>query len=643
MKKNLFPLLLAILTLPIVLLAQRQIQQFLSRAALRPANIIIETKSVSGPVNKSWAAFAQGGEEPPPMLSSVVSKMRELFPMYIRIDHIYDSYNIVQKNGNTFTYDFSTLDKTVDDIIAMGALPFFSLSYMPGNFTSSGSVIDNPSDWETWKNLVKATIAHYSGINNRNLNNVYYEVWNEPELAQFGEWKMGGSKDYRLLYFYASKGANEANNVNKFYLGGPAVGSYYPDWVNKFVSYISQNNLRLDFYSWHRYTKKPQEYVTDAQNIRNLLSNYPSYANIPLIMTEWGIDSQNSSVNNSNTAAAYSIYSIAQFYKYINLAFHFEIKDGPPGAGGKWGLLTHENDPTHPLFPKPKFTAFRELAQLSGNQILLTGDGTYVSGLASSLSASTTDVVLANYDPAGQNIENVPVTFTGLTPAIYNLKYRYALDNRSGFYEIPVTNGNISKTFLMPANSILSLELTKISPQAAYIDGTTGNPDDKALALNNLEEPLTFNVPEFHLLPTGSISFDIKPFWDRPDSRSFYIFEVPFETTAGIMNKLSLSKQKTITGNSLVFSVSQIGKETAIPFLIDNWEANTWHHLEVGWDQSQLWFAMDGQKIQTSASMDIRNGKTLTFSPVDAAMDNLKIMIGTNQILERHFDGRIDN
>lgn len=640
MNRKLFLFLIVILTLPIVLLAQDQIQQLLSRAAPKPANIIIETKSTLGPINKSWAAFAQGGEEAPPVFSPVVSKIKELSPRLIRIDHVYDFNNVVRKNGDNFVYDFSTLDKVVDDIIAMGAIPFFSLSYMPTAFTN-GSVIDIPADWNNWKDLVKKTIEHYSGKNNRNLSDVYYEVWNEPELPQFGSWRLGGTKDYRLLYFYTAQAANEATNVNKFYLGGPAVGSYYPEWVNNFVSYVAQNNLRLDFYSWHRYTKRPFEYASDAQKIRNLLSAYSPYSKIPLLLTEWGIDSENTDINNTNTAAAYTIYAISQFGSHINLAFNFEVKDGPPPTGGKWGLISHEIA-DQPLSPKPKFKAFRELAKLSGNQILLSGEGTYVSGIAASTPASTA-VILANFDIAGRNIENVPVTFTGLSPAIYQLKYSYVLDDRNGFYEIPTTSGNVNKNFLMPANSILFLELAKVSQLATFVNGLSPQSNDRALMLNNIEGPLTFTIPEFHLLPTGTISFDIKPFWDKSDSRSFFILEAPFEITEGIIDKLSLSKQKTPAGSLLVFSISQQNQLITLNLPINNWESNTWHHLELGWNQNEMWLTVDGNRIQKSVSLDVRNGKTLTLSPIDGAIDNLKIVMGKDQLIERHFDGEIDN
>ncbi|MBI3379521.1 hypothetical protein HY029_02060 [Candidatus Gottesmanbacteria bacterium] len=643
MNKKLFFLLLFLLTLPIVVFGQREIQQLMGFAAVKPANIIIETKNIIGPINNSWAAFSQGGEEAPPVLSPLIGKMKELSPKYIRLDHIYDSNNIVSKNGNEFVYNFSTLDKVVDDIISMGALPFFSLSYMPKDFTASGSIIDIPKDWNNWKDLVEATIQHYSGKNTRNLSNIYYEVWNEPELPQFGSWKFDSPKDYRLLYFYAAQAANETKNANKFYLGGPAVGSYYPNWINNFVSYVAQNNLRLDFYSWHRYTIKPSEYLSDAQKTRNILSSYPAYANMPLMLTEWGIDSQNSDINNTNIAAAYAIYSVSQFNKMINLAFNFEVKDGPPPTGGKWGLMYHERDPDKPLFSKPKYKAFAQLAQLSGNQLLLSGDGTYVSGLATSISSSDTTAILANYDISSRNIENVPVTFTGLSPAVYNLKYNYPLDNRTGFYEIPTTSGNISKNFLMPANSIVYLELTRVSQLATYINGPSIQSYDKALILNNIGGPLSFSTPEFHLLPTGSINFDLKPLWDKSGHGSFFILEAPFEITEGLIDKLSLSKQNYNNENLLVFSISQQNQPSTLSIPIDNWDWNSWHHVELGWNQNGFWITVDNQLLQKSISLDIRNGKILTFSPIEAALDNLKIIVGKDQIIERHFDGNVNN
>ena len=447
MKKHLIYLVFALLSLPLVLAISNSVQRLLSRAAPQPARIVIDTLSPSGVIPDSFISFAQGGEEFPPMLHNVSAEMKELSPRYIRLDHIYDSYGIVKRENKGFTYDFSQLDQTIDDILAMGALPFFSLSYMPPSFTQSGSVIDSPSDWNNWKDLVQKTIEHYSGSQEKNLTNVYYEVWNEPELPQFGSWKLSSEKDYRILYYYAEKGANAAENVNQFFLGGPAVGSYYSSWVRNFLSYVKQNKLRLDFYSWHRYHKKPDIFTSDAINIRKDLSLFPEYATLPLILSEWGIESENTSLNNTDAAAAFAVSAISKFQNSINLAFSFEVKDGPPPTGGKWGLFTHEKD-TSSLSPKPRFKAFSALSKMKGNRLNLSGSDTFVDGFAAKES-QTIRAILSNYDLASKNTENVPVTFTGLSPASYLLTYTYPLDNTSATEEIISTNGTLSKSFIL--------------------------------------------------------------------------------------------------------------------------------------------------------------------------------------------------
>ena len=606
MRKNFFYILFALISLLITLSVGKQIQQIITKAAPKKANIVIDTQNSTGILTYPWAAFAQGGEEPPPMLSKVTKLIRQLSPRYIRIDHIYDSYSVVKRSEHGFDYDFSKLDETVNDIISSGAVPFFSLSYMPPVFTSSGSVIDLPKDWNDWRELVKKTIEHYSGKNYRNLANVYYEVWNEPELPQFGKWGFTSEKDYRLLYFYAASGANEVSNTNNFYIGGPAVGSYYPSWVVDFLSYVSQNNLRLDFYSWHRYTKKTDEYSSDAKRIRNHLASFPKYQNIPLILSEWGLDSENSDINNSNMAASFSVAAISKFYKDINLAFAFEIKDGPPAGGGKWGLITHEKNEIKPLSLKPRFKSFEPLSKFKGNILQILGEGTFITGLATSNSTEIM-VLLSNYDMKGQNTENVPITFTGLSPASYRLKYVYPLEETQGEYEIASTNGVITKSFLMPPNTLLFLQLQILSELATFIPGKNSNASgDQALVLKNHKNPLFFASPEFHLLPKGSIEFDGYFLWDKKDINSFIIFEAPFSSDESTQNTLYMKKERVDSSNYLSFGISASDKvsKVSIPFddLTDNW-----HHIAANWSENGISLKLDEVQKNLETPLDIRN------------------------------------
>ena len=96
---------------------------------------------------------------------------------------------------------------------------------MPPAIAQDGQLLNPPQFWADWTALVQRTIQHYSGQSEYNLTDVAYEIWNEPDL--FGNWKIGGDKDYQLLYQYAVVGANQTQKTNPFKIGGPATTAPY--------------------------------------------------------------------------------------------------------------------------------------------------------------------------------------------------------------------------------------------------------------------------------------------------------------------------------------------------------------------------------------------------------------------------------
>lgn len=244
-----------------------KVTRFFSKAREIEANIIIDPSINQGPSFPVWQALAQGGEGKYPF-NDILSEITSLKPKYIRIDHIYDFYNVVQKENNQLKFSWGELDKLVDQILATGALPFFSLSYMPPAIAKNGEITNPPENWQDWTAVIKETIQHYSGKDQKNLSGVIYEVWNEPDL--FGGWRIGGEKDYQLLYKYAALGAIQVQNTNPFKFGGPAITAPYKNWVDGFLDFTKKNNLRIDFYSWHRYSLQPEKFLEDINKIANL-------------------------------------------------------------------------------------------------------------------------------------------------------------------------------------------------------------------------------------------------------------------------------------------------------------------------------------------------------------------------------------
>lgn len=445
-----------LITLPILVIFLQRIQQYLSRAGGIPANIVVYTKTSLGPLPQPWQALAQGGEEKEQMLTNTVLPIKLLSPKYIRIDHIYDFYDVVKRDKNgKMVFDFSKLDLIVEDILATGARPMLSLSYMPPAI-SSGDITDPPVNWSDWQEVVRRTIEYYSGKDGKNIEDATYEVWNEPDL--FGKWKIGGSKDYRLLYLYAARGAAQAENTSPFMIGGPATTSFYKNWLEEFIKYVYQNGIRLDFFSWHKYSLNPQDFLEDINFIDSLLVGHGGSYLLPKFISEWGSNPENSPLHDTNFDAAHTIAVIRKVLDRVDLAFTFEIKDGPPPPGkifwGRWGILTHENGG---LIKKPKYQALALLTKMGGERLKMTGEGTWVTGFASKRN-ETVRVILVNYDKEDQHSENFPVTFTGLEPGNYLLR-QTDLTGEVLSTNVEILQETPTLSFFLPPNSTVLLEL----------------------------------------------------------------------------------------------------------------------------------------------------------------------------------------
>jgi len=438
---------------------------YLSKATAIKANILIDVNKTAGPFPDRWKALAQGGEEKEkPMLKNVVSQVAGLYPRYIRLDHIYDYYDVVSRDNNgRLVFTWKKLDDTVCDIYHTGAKPFFSLGYMPPVISADGSLISQPKDWNEWALTVQKTIEHYSGQSTRLCGqitgfwttDIYYEVWNEPDLETFGKWSLyGGIKDYKTLYFYSAVGAQNAKNVNRFLIGGPATTALYQSWVQKFLDFVTENKLRLDFISWHHYSKRTDDYTDDMIKINNWLSpvQYRKYQSLPKIISEWGYDSDPNPMADTDIGAAHTITSIRSFINDdFAMAFLFEIKDGPTP---RWGVLSYEGK------EKPRYHALKLFNLLDGNRLQVTGEGSHVSALASNSEEKIT-AVLVNYDEDNKNTELVPLTLINLENGKYTITITYLEGNSVTIPHISVTNNQLRRDILMKPNTVIGLEIKK--------------------------------------------------------------------------------------------------------------------------------------------------------------------------------------
>jgi len=400
-------LTLQITAIPLTVIAVIQGTNLFSRATGTKAELTIDLASSFGEKPPVWRNLAQGGEENRSnTLSSTVEHIKSLQPSYIRVDHIYDFYDVASVSPDgSLTFNWQRLDTLIADIQATGAKPFLSLSYMPDSLTTSNTV-GLPSNWSQWQELVRKTIEHVSG--ELAIEDVYYEVWNEPDL--FGEFKTYGDKNYLELYRHSALAAAEANVTTKFKIGGPATTALYKNWFDNLLTFVTQNQLRFDFYSWHRYSQDLGDYEIDIRNAQNWLVNYPSLSQIELIISEIGPDPEVNTIYDNQESAIHTIATSVMLDKLMDKTFIFEIKDGPHNSEkfwGRWGILTNEihGEP----FKKPRYYAIEFLNNLRGSVMTVIGEGSWVKASARK-DENASRIIVVNYDKENSHSEAVPIT-----------------------------------------------------------------------------------------------------------------------------------------------------------------------------------------------------------------------------------------
>jgi len=409
--RDLAPLIVGLVVISVVVLAIPTAIQFVGKASGTPANLIFNYEGVIGRLATPWRNLGQGGEEPKEMLSEVIPEIKALRPEYIRLDHIYDAFKVVSKKDGQIQYDWSGLDNAVAKILETGAKPFLSLSYMPTDLAVS-DIVSQAKDWNEWGKVVQATIEHYSGRNNKNISNVIYEVWNEPDL--FGSFKTYGDKNYLDMYAASARGAARASNVNAFELGGPATTGLYQNWLETLIKFVDKNNLRMDFLSWHRYSYDLEQFEKDAKQARSWAENIPALVNLKFYVTEWGHDSEVRASYDTNFAAIHTLAGARAMLNGIDRAFLFEIKDGPGNEKywGRWGLLTHEKFGKPEK--KPRYHAMDFLNSLAPFRMSVSGEGSWVKSIATSDEKGNLKILVVNYSAKGDHAESVPMTFQNL-------------------------------------------------------------------------------------------------------------------------------------------------------------------------------------------------------------------------------------
>lgn len=216
-------------------------------------------------------------------------------------------------------YRFETSDPLITSMINAGC----SVLYRLGESAGENATLRNPpTNCTKWAEVCKHITMHYNeGWKNGFFYNIkYWEVWNEPDLSGF--WNGTADQYYQLYHITAEtlKGYNSSLKV-----GGPCTSSVSNiNYTERFLQYVSEHIVPLDFFSWHRYTGKPFDFYTESSYVRLLLDAY-GFHDTENSNTEWNIDiltpqrDKDNAKNAAFTACSFTVFQDAQ----LDFAFRY--------------------------------------------------------------------------------------------------------------------------------------------------------------------------------------------------------------------------------------------------------------------------------------------------------------------------------
>lgn len=186
-------------------------------------------------------------------------------------------------------YDFEYTDKYVLAAENVGAKVFYRLGASIEHHKKVGTI--PPKDYLKWAKICEHIILHYNeGWNNGfHYNMEYWEIWNEANCRNADGtnpcWQGTMEEFYEFFIVVYKYLKDKFPNLK---IGGPALCNCRDDKFNhEFFTLLKENNLTLDFFSFHGYYKIPSRYIEEGEHAYELLKEYGCEDKTLLILNEW--------------------------------------------------------------------------------------------------------------------------------------------------------------------------------------------------------------------------------------------------------------------------------------------------------------------------------------------------------------------
>ena len=395
---------------------------------IRPVKLSVDADSNTGVVPEGLIGLSQGGGVSD-YEDATAAKLKEAGFKWFRTDNVLTQALKKDEQGQ-LVYDWSAFDQRVDFIHKMGADPILAVSYMPQvlDAVPNGERQSAPNDYAAWEELCYQAAKRCL---ERGKRVPYWEVWNEVNSG----WLKPGPQDtgsdefkklydqaigkeepdheiirrfeaYAKLYRATARGILRADPQAK--IGGPALASgpfegdkcshcqHGMGFARGLMLWCLQENLPLDFVSWHEYFQSADVISKQADAFHEYLEKFPKLQQSvqSFMITEWNEAWWPNRPQDHEIGAAWCADGMirAMIPKKIDRPCLFYVKQGDMSFRGDWAIMMEGNR------PKPVYNMARIFNSLRGHWLKVTGGDDDVCAVAAlDADQGRLAIVLVNY------------------------------------------------------------------------------------------------------------------------------------------------------------------------------------------------------------------------------------------------------
>jgi Glycosyl hydrolases family 39 len=377
---------------------------------------------------------------------------------------------------NASNYHFETSDPLITRMIQAGSHVFYRLGESAGD---NETLRSPPSNFTKWAEVCKHISMHYNDGWNQGFsyNIVYWEVWNEPDLTGF--WN-GTADQYYELYHITADTMKAWNASLK--IGGPCTSSVTnTNYTTRFLQYVTDHDVPLDFFSWHRYATSPFEMYNASRCIRSLLDSY-GLSDAENINTEWNLDILTPQRDKDNARNAAFTACCLTVFQDAGLDFAYRYRGNQENnwlmrfLGLDLSLFTYKG-----MYKRPALTylVFKDISQDTplrlSTPIMDASTGvTYLAGISED--RTNLSILLSNFDagdtPYTLELSHLPWD-APYTVAHYVIDETHHLEIED---KTTVDTSNYTFTQTLPSNSVHFYRFTNSSVIPAEGPGVANIP-----------------------------------------------------------------------------------------------------------------------------------------------------------------------